>query len=513
MAARSVDDRRLVDLHKAGDEEAFASIVTAYHRELMSHARRRLHDPRAAEDAVQEALLRAFRALPRFNGEYKLGAWLHRIVENVCADEGNRRRREGELTDRVASLPPIPEADVADSAIADPEVTQALQSLSPSYREALVLRYVEGLPYREVAEKTGVSEENARARAHRGRAVLRRVLKGQGRGAAALIPALLAWIAAAGRKGKGRIAEVGRPISAGRPIRVVEAAATRAATRISPAATEQILAGATNFQGTGVFAKAAAVVAAITLPVASAGLGSAIGWFDQEEPAKAAGAGDRGDGAGDALNGALLDAMAAVRAGATTTQAAAAPAGAGETTTSTAPRARANVAGVEGDTERWDWFGQNPNKDPDADNGQGRDQNPEGEYIRADAMGASAEAGTTRMYGGGKYEGPDGLVAGQIEAILRTTDDETTEGAEAAGFLLTFTEEGGRSQPVRINLEGAITSMADEGDLTRYSLSGKWRLAGSGLGVERHGSFTASMVVGSTDVHDLRIVLTPEPAP
>lgn len=507
MAARSLDDRRLVELHKAGDEEAFASIVAAYHRELMSHARRRLHDPRAAEDAVQEALLRAFRALPRFNGEYKLGAWLHRIVENVCADEGNRRRREGELSDRVASLPPIPEADVADSAIADPEVTQALQSLAPSYREALVLRYVEGLPYREVAEKTGVTEENARARAHRGRAVLRRVLHGRGQGVAALLPALLAWAAATGRKGRRAIPDVARPISA------VEAAASRAATRISPAATEQLLSGATSLQGTGVFAKAAAVVAAISLPVASAGLGNAIGWFDDEEPARsAASAPEAGDGAGDALNTALLNAFGALRAGRgsaqTTAAAAASPSAA---PTSDAPRARANVAGVDGDTERWDWFGQNPNKDPDADSGNDRGEDPEGEYIRADAMGASAEAGTTRIYGGGTYQAPDGLVAGQIEAILRTTDDKTTEGAEAASFVLSFTEEGGRSQPVRLNLEGAVTSMADEGDLTRYSLSGKWRLYGSGLGVERQGSFTASMVVGSTDVNDLRIALTPDP--
>lgn len=510
MAARSLDDRRLVELHKAGDEEAFASIVTAYHRELMSHARRRLHDPRAAEDAVQEALLRAFRALPRFNGEYKLGAWLHRIVENVCADEGNRRRREGELTDRVASLPPVPEADVADSAIADPEVTQALQSLSPSYREALVLRYVEGLPYREVAEKTGVSEENARARAHRGRAVLRRVLKGQGRGAAALVPALLAWVAGAGRKGRQRISEVGRPIGA------VEAAATRAATRLSPAATEQLLTGATSLQGTGAFAKAAAVVAAITLPVASAGFGNAVGWFGNDEPApSAAGSAGLGDGTGDALNNSLLAAIHALRAP-ETVGASSSPAAGGSPTTgpaSDAPRARANVAGVDGDTERWDWFGQNPNKDPNADGRQGGDEDPNGEYVRADAMGATAEAGTTRMYGGGRYQAPDRLVAGKIEALLRTTDDKTTEGTEAASFVLTFTEEGGRSQPVRLNLEGAVTSMADEGELTRYSVSGKWRLYGSGLGVDREGSFVASMVVGSTDVNDLRITLTPNPTP
>lgn len=508
MAVRKVDDRQLVELHKAGDEEAFTKIVTAYHRELISHARRRLHDPGAAEDAVQEALLRAFRALPRFNGEYKLGAWLHRIVENVCADEGNRRRRQGELTDRVASLPITPEADVADTAIADPDVTQALKSLSPSYREALVLRYVEGLPYREVATKTGVSEENARARAHRGRAVLRKVLHSpNGKGAAALIPALLAWIAAAGRRTRRAIPGAGHPISA------VEAAANRAATRLGPA-TDQLMTAST-FQGTGVFSRAAAVVAAVTLPMASAGLGTAIGWLDDDKPARTAAPGAAGEPS-DAMGRALSAAMGTVRSAPPTTTGSAAakpksaPAPKDE---SDAPRARANVAGVEGDTERWDWFGQNPNKDPNADRTNGGESEPQGEYVRADAMGASAEAGTTRIYGGGKYQAPDRLVEGQIEAVLRTTDDKTTAATEATRFVLTFTENGGRSQPVRIKLEGAVTTMAEEGELTRYGLSGKWQLRGSGLGVQREGTFTASMVVGSTDVNDLRISLKPDPTP
>lgn len=504
MAVRRVDDRQLVELHKAGDEEAFTKIVTAYHRELISHARRRLHDPGAAEDAVQEALLRAFRALPRFNGEYKLGAWLHRIVENVCADEGNRRRRQGELTDRVASLPVTPEADVADTAIADPDVTQALQSLSPSYREALVLRYVEGLPYREVATKTGVSEENARARAHRGRAVLRRVLHSPGKGAAALIPALLAWIAAAGRRTRRAIPGTAHPISA------VEAAANRAATRLGPA-TDQLMT-VSSLQGTGMFSRAAAVVAAVTLPMASAGIGTAIGWLDGDKPTRAA-APIATSEPSDALGRALSAAMGTVAKTPTTAGAAAAKPAPAPKDESEAPRARANVAGVEGDTERWDWFGQNPNKDPNADRSNGRDGEPQGEYVRADAMGASAEAGTTRIYGGGKYQAPDRLVEGKIEAVLRTTDDKTTAATEATSFVLTFTENGGRSQPIRINMEGAVTSMADEGELTRYALSGRWQVRGSGLGVEREGSFRASMVVGSTDVNDLRISLTPDPTP
>ncbi|HUQ38899.1 MAG TPA: RNA polymerase sigma factor, partial [Acidimicrobiales bacterium] len=170
VAVSSVDDRRLVESHKAGDDEAFVEIVHAYWGELVGHAVRRLREPRAAEDAVQETMLRAYRALPRFNGEYRLGAWLHRILENVCADEGNRRRREAELVEKVSALPLVDGVEPHEAAAArmpDPGFVRALATLSPSYREALLLRYVDGLPYREIANATGVTEENARARVHR----------------------------------------------------------------------------------------------------------------------------------------------------------------------------------------------------------------------------------------------------------------------------------------------------------------------------------------------------------
>lgn len=495
MAVRSVDDRRLVELHKAGDEDAFTEIVSAYYAQLMSHARRRLRDPRAAEDAVQEAMLRAYRALPRFNGEYRLGAWLHRIVENVCADEGNRRRREGELTDKVMALPAAAETDVATEAIADPEVTEALRNLSPNYRDALVLRYVEGLPYRDVAARTGVSEENARARAHRGRAVLRKMLGNGGhkRGAAALVPGFAAWMSDLLRRGRKAVPEM-------HPVAAVESAANRTALRVAPAAEHMV--GAGMVPGSGMFARAAAVVAVVSLPVASAGIGGAIKWLDRnDEPRPTSAKADPAD---------QPTRLAAPTAAAPPHAAPAAPAPSGP---QPAPaRARANVAGVDGDTERWDWFGQNPNKDPDAD-GASEGSDPSGEYVRADALGASAEAGTTRIYGGGEYKTPERLLTGRIEAVLRTTDEKGTGGREMATFGLIFTEEGGRSQPVRVQLEGHVTSVADEGELTRYAVSGTWRVTGSGLGFERSGRFHASMLVGSTDVNDLRVTLEPGSRP
>ncbi len=181
MALR-LEDRDLVLAYQAGDDDAFAELVREYRPQLLGHARRKLGCPEAAEDAVQEALVRALRAMPRFNGNYLVGPWLHRILSNVCSDEGNRKRREGEKTERFASNdralnPPSTIEDELGLDIDDSELADAVDNLSEQYREALMLRFVEELSYEEVAAKAGVSEENARARVSRARSAVRAALK------------------------------------------------------------------------------------------------------------------------------------------------------------------------------------------------------------------------------------------------------------------------------------------------------------------------------------------------
>jgi RNA polymerase sigma-70 factor, ECF subfamily len=187
----SIDDRRLVESYQAGDSEAFSELVRAHGPSLLGHAIRKLGDRAAAEDAVQETFVRAYRALPRFDGDYRLGSWLHRILSNVCADEGNRRRREAEKFDRFAADPFAVETapgveDELGLDLDDVDLASALASLSPSYREVLNLRFVQELPYDEVARAAGVTEENARARVSRARNAARSALRG-----VAAIPALL----------------------------------------------------------------------------------------------------------------------------------------------------------------------------------------------------------------------------------------------------------------------------------------------------------------------------------
>jgi len=174
-----LDDRTLVEQHRAGDDDAFRQIVLRHHRALYANALRRLGDPVLAEDAVQEAFLRAFRNLDRFEGEYHLDAWLHRIVTNTCHDIGRRRGRDTRLFDRACTAVDV-DAPAADDELTDAlgtgEVDVALGQLPESYREVLFLRFVDELSYADLAERAGISEENARARVSRGRSMLKRLM-------------------------------------------------------------------------------------------------------------------------------------------------------------------------------------------------------------------------------------------------------------------------------------------------------------------------------------------------
>lgn len=175
------DDRRLVEAHRAGDPDAFSDIVHRHYRGLLASARRRLGSVSDAEDAVQETLLRAFRGLDRFGttGDWRLGAWLTRILVNVCADAGTRRQAVDRLQGKLAGVGAGAERDVADLAsdpVALDAVRRALDALPASQRRAFVLRVVEDLPYPTVAQELGITEDNARARVQRARAALRQVL-------------------------------------------------------------------------------------------------------------------------------------------------------------------------------------------------------------------------------------------------------------------------------------------------------------------------------------------------
>lgn len=167
----------LVERAQAGDATAFQALVDRHGRRLFRVAYRITGDTQAAEDAVQETFLSAYRRLDRFDGRARFSTWLHRIAVNAAIDGLRRQRRmrswHDELADEDASLPsPEPGPDRhAHSAEIGRATRAALDGLSPMERTAFVLRHFEGRSIAEISRVLGIRENAGK------QAVFRAVLK------------------------------------------------------------------------------------------------------------------------------------------------------------------------------------------------------------------------------------------------------------------------------------------------------------------------------------------------
>jgi len=162
------DDAALLRAHLAGDRDAFGELVTRHRDRLWAVALRTMGDREDAADALQDALLSAYRAADRFRGDSAVTTWLHRIVVNACLD---RIRRQ-----RARPTQPLPEVDTTVAPAPDRDmridVEAALAQLPVEQRAALVLVDVQGYPVSEAAEMLGVAEGTIKSRCARGRARL-----------------------------------------------------------------------------------------------------------------------------------------------------------------------------------------------------------------------------------------------------------------------------------------------------------------------------------------------------
>lgn len=173
------DDATLLARHVAGDPDAFGVLVHRHRDRLWAVALRTLGDREEAADALQDALVSAFRAAPRFEGRSAVTTWLHRIVVNACLDRVRRSasRRTTPLDEdprRLDAL--VGSAEPADSPVeraeVQREVTAALAELPAEQRAALVLVDMQGYPVAEAAELLGVPVGTVKSRCARGRARL-----------------------------------------------------------------------------------------------------------------------------------------------------------------------------------------------------------------------------------------------------------------------------------------------------------------------------------------------------
>ena len=178
MATR-VDEQALIARAQAGEEAALAALVREHHDAVYEVAYRVLGNSHAAEDAAQEAFMKALAALDTFRGEAAFRTWLLRIAVNVARSAGRTttRRSEVSLTDAPvqASPGPSPERDAVLRTEAE-RVMVALEELPEKQRLAVTLRIHQGLSHREVGEAIGSSEGAARVNYHLGIKRLRELL-------------------------------------------------------------------------------------------------------------------------------------------------------------------------------------------------------------------------------------------------------------------------------------------------------------------------------------------------
>lgn len=178
----------------AGDPQAFGELVRRYERDVFNLAYRMLNERGEAEDAAQEAFMRAYVNLDRYDPERPFKTWLLSITSNHCIDRLRRRR----LT-WLSLEEPLPPHPALTSDIPGPEeamltsernllVQEMLAGLSPDYRLAVVLRYWYDLSYAEIAEMLGTTESAIKSRLFRARQALAEYL--ESRPVSALDPVL-----------------------------------------------------------------------------------------------------------------------------------------------------------------------------------------------------------------------------------------------------------------------------------------------------------------------------------
>ena len=167
-------DPRIVRRARRGDQRAFAQLVRHYDDGLRALAFRLLGDRDRMDDALQEAYVNAFRALPGFRGEAELGTWLYRIAYNACVDELRRTRTVVPLDSVRERVDPSSGTDERVAARGD--LAAALAALPTEDRAAVLLVDAQGFDYRSAAEILGVPEGTVASRLNRARAALRRHL-------------------------------------------------------------------------------------------------------------------------------------------------------------------------------------------------------------------------------------------------------------------------------------------------------------------------------------------------
>lgn len=188
------DDQVLVERSQRGDQAAFRQLVERYQRKVYGLACGMVHNTEDALDITQEAFVKAFRSLDRFQGTSSFYTWLYRITVNLCIDFLRRGRRSSDAVDyddRIGHQEEVNEGEfplVSSVGTETPaglqgrrelaeQMEKALQALTEKHREIILLREVDGLSYTEIADALHIRKGTVMSRLFHARQNLQRMLK------------------------------------------------------------------------------------------------------------------------------------------------------------------------------------------------------------------------------------------------------------------------------------------------------------------------------------------------
>lgn len=178
------DERRLVAMARRGDADAFEALAAPLEGMVYNHCLFMLRHTQDAQDAAQEAMLRAYRAMPRFIGASRFSTWLYRIAHNTCLDFIRARRARGETESldaiREAGFEPPSREQPPDeqtfSADDEKRIRSAVSALPDDMRVLIEMYHGGGFGYEDMAKALGISVGTVKSRLSRARERLKRSL-------------------------------------------------------------------------------------------------------------------------------------------------------------------------------------------------------------------------------------------------------------------------------------------------------------------------------------------------
>lgn len=174
-------DDELVERSRAGDESAFAALVSRHERQVFGLIGRLVADRQRVEDLAQDVFVRVYRGLPYFRGRARLGTWIYRIVANVCAGERGGRRPAVSLDETDDRGRQLHEPGADDRAFRELEfrdrLDKAMAQLPERDRLLIAAHYLQGVQYQELAEAFDLPLGTVKTYLFRAKRQLRRILE------------------------------------------------------------------------------------------------------------------------------------------------------------------------------------------------------------------------------------------------------------------------------------------------------------------------------------------------